>query len=159
MRLRLVFFSWILLGTSFSPALAEVKPANSEHLRSAFVFAERNQWRDASLHADRSGEPAMERLVQWLSYHDPDSGATFDEITSFLEKYPSWPQRRRLMVRAEQAIFKAHAADSDIIAWFEKHAPVTGSGKLALGEARQRSALGGDDSNYRQLIREGWIEG
>jgi len=158
MILRLVFFSVILFWASIPLAIADGRQEASEHARSAFLFADRKQWSDANLHARRSGDPALERLIEWLTYLDPASGASFAEITSFIANHPKWPEARRLRTRAEQAIYNSNVSDHDLIAWFSDNPPVTGNGKLALAEAQMREGLS-DEASRSKLIREGWIHG
>ncbi len=158
MILRLVFFAALGLWLAVGSALADSPQAANEHVRSAFLFAERRQWQDATLHARRSGDPALLRLMEWLSYLDADSGASFTDISGFMTEHPQWPQQKRLQLRAEQAISRSSTSDEALLAWFADYPPITGAGKIAQAEALLRAG-DKDDNIAATLLREGWIAG
>jgi soluble lytic murein transglycosylase len=121
----------------------------------AFDAADSGDWTGAKGLADQGHDPAARRLIQWRYVLDQNSGASFAEIDQFIKNNPDWPARDTLLARAEEAMdptMDPHA----VIAWFAGHDPVTGIGKIRLGEAL---AVTGSTVKGRALIRDGWING
>lgn len=140
------------------PARAEMSQEESEHARSALMFAERRSWTDARGHASETHDPAFAALIDWQYYLDSDSGAGFGEITNFMSVHPGWPEQKRLKIRAELAIKDSGISDNDIVAWFGSETPITGAGKIALAEALDRQQLLAPEQ-AKSLIRDAWKNG
>jgi soluble lytic murein transglycosylase len=126
--------------------------------RNAFQFAERKDWGNALAHAKRASDPVLSKLITWEYVLDSDSGATFEEITNFIETNPNWPEQKKLRLRAETSLHTSKVADKDIIAWFGDTTPVSGIGKIALAEALTRSKKGNPET-INSLIRDAWKGG
>jgi soluble lytic murein transglycosylase len=117
--------------------------------------AARGDWTVARGLASQGHDAIANKIIEWRYLLDKNSGALFADISTFLKDNPDWPDRDVLLARAENAIdpmMDPHA----VVSWFGDRAPVTGIGKVRLGEALSEvgSAIRG-----RDLIREGWIEG
>lgn len=148
-----LFLSGIMVG---SPAVAMTQN-EAEHVRSAFLFSNRKQWRDAILHAKNSNSYVLQTLVEWQSLLDKDSESDFFTINQFLVEHPDWPERRKLLVRAESELAKADIKSDEIIEWFSNTPPITGVGKLTLANALQKSGKGVEKTGA--IIRDAWING
>lgn len=144
----------LLLLTLPQPAWAEA----DEFARNAVEHADKRNWNDAMIHAKRSSAPGIVKLITWQYVLDQDSGASFDEITRFIDENPDWPEMKRLRLRAEQSLKSGGVADNDIIAWFTDNEPVTGIGKIALADA-MRHMRTGDQEKITSLVRDGWKNG
>jgi len=97
----------------------------------------------------------QETLIAWQYVQDPDSGATFEEISDFLEQHPIyWPDEKRIRIRAERTMRAAGLSDNDVIAWFAASPPISGIGKWSYAEALTRQNLHNDEA--AKLIREAW---
>ena len=121
----------------------------------AFSAADRGDWTAAKGLAAQGHDTTANKLIQWRYLLDKNSGASFGEISSFILDNPDWPARDTLFARAEKAI----AAGTDphsVIAFFSGRDPVTGLGKVRLGEALVAT---GSTTRGKELIQEGWIEG
>ncbi len=148
----------LLVAVTATDACAKLSGENLEHARSASEFSERKDWENALAHAKHTGEPAFQKLIQWQYYLDQDSGASFDEITRFIEQNPNWPDQKKLRIRAEMSLKKDNVPDHDVISWFNDSTPITGIGKVALAEALKRNRLASKDK-ITSLIREAWKNG
>ncbi len=138
-------------------APAKAAPKRNTAVQSAFLFAEKGNWDEAKLHAHKSGNSALKKLILWLSLQDQQSGASFGEITRFMEENPDWPKMERLALRAEQAIHSSAVTDAQLTRWFDAHPPVSGAGKVALAElAARKNAPPG---YVAQLLRSAWETG
>jgi len=124
----------------------------------AFIFAQKQQWSEAIAHAKASSDPALIKLITWQYISDSESGASFPEIKSFINKNPNWPDQKKLRIRAELALRQDTAPDNDIIAWFANEKPITGVGKMALVEAQRREKLATAET-MNDMIRDAWRSG
>lgn len=122
--------------------------------RAALQQVEKQQWSKARSTAAQASEPLVGELIDWLYLRDENSGASYQAIAAFIAAHPEWPRRRTLRRRAEKAM-PASLSDAEVLAWFERHAPVSGAGKRQFGEALLAS---GDAGHGETLIREAWIE-
>jgi soluble lytic murein transglycosylase len=145
-------------GPSISPerhaALIHVLSATDRDLYTrAFDAADRGDWLGARGLASQGRDGAGRRLIEWRYLLDKNSGASFDEINAFLKSNPDWPNRDSLYSRAEAAL-DLNMTPPQVIAWFGSRTPVSGMGKVRLGEALVAS---GQTTKGRDLIREAWI--
>jgi len=145
-------------GPTISPerhtALIHILSATDHDLFSrAFDDADHGDWIGAQGLAQQGRDGAAKRLVEWRYLLDKNSGASFDQINAFLKANPDWPNRDTLYSRAEAAL-DLNMTPAQVIAWFGSRAPVSGLGKVRLGEALIAS---GQVTKGRDLIREAWI--
>lgn len=157
------FIGFLVLGLSalcISPfARADTPPpslsAGDQSLAcAALQDAEKERWRQARANAAKASEPLVGELIDWLYMRDPDSGASFKAIAAFIDAHPEWPRLRTLRRHAEKAMPGSTPA-AEVIAWFQRYAPVSGEGKQRFGEALLKS---GDSGHGEALIRQAWIE-
>ncbi len=121
----------------------------------AFDAADRGDWIAARSLAGQGRDGAGRKLIDWRYLLDKNSGASFDEVNAFLKANPDWPNRDTLFSRAENAL-DPNMTPTQVVAWFGSHAPVSGIGKIRLGEALVAT---GQPNKGRDLIRDGWING
>lgn len=152
-------FFYILIALCVAvPAQASLSPDAQEHARSAFSFADGKDWPEARQHARASGEDALVTLIDWQYMLDPDSTASFGEITDFMSGKPDWPDQKKLRIRAEIALRDGATDDASILQWFGRETPITGIGKLALAEALKRQKQASPE-RLAALIRNAWKDG
>ncbi|WP_412776205.1 lytic transglycosylase domain-containing protein [Thalassospira lucentensis] len=98
-------------------------------------------------------DPLLQKAAEWMWLVAPNSGRSFEEITTFIDAHPKWPSQSLLRQRAEEAMTDA-VPDAEILAWFKRSAPVT-----ADGATRQIKALlnVGQVSAATALVRASWI--
>lgn len=93
-------------------------------------------------------------LLKWTMLTRRDTKADFAEIMSFAERRSDWPKFENVLKLAEKTIPGDMPADQ-VIAWFAGQEPLTGEGKLRLGEAYL--ALGQDEFG-KVWIERAWVE-
>jgi len=128
-------------------------PADHDIYSRAFDAADRGDWIAARGLAAQGRDAAGKALVTWRYLLDKNSGATFDEINSFLKANPEWPARDTLFARAEK-VLDFNLSPVQVIAWFGSRAPASGIGKVRLGEAM---IAAGRTTEGRETIRSAWI--
>jgi len=121
----------------------------------AFDAADRGDWLTARSLAAQGRDPVARRLIDWRYMLDRNSGANFADIDSFLKTSQDWPGRDTLNARAEAAL-DLNMTPTQVIAWFGSRQPVSGIGKIRLGEALVAT---GKTAAARDLIRDAWATG
>ena len=127
---------------------------HKSYLINAFKEADRRNWAAALNWARKVKGSTAEKIIQWRRYQDDRSGARFEEIVRFIEANPDWPRRTTLLSNAEKAM-PSNMSDKKVIAWFAGQEPITGQGKLRLGEAylsRGKKEFGAF------WIRDAWVK-
>jgi soluble lytic murein transglycosylase len=120
----------------------------------AFNSGEHGDWVAAKGLASQGHDAVAGKIIQWRYLLDKNSGASFGEISAFLASNPSWPARDTLYARAENAIAPAMDPHA-IVAWFGSRDPVSGIGKIRLGDALVAT---GNAVRGNALIQQGWTE-
>ena len=93
-------------------------------------------------------------FVQWLYLMKSSNNAKFSTYETFIRNNSDFPRIGRLQYLAEQKIYLKNSSPKNIIRWFEDFPPVSGTGKLKLGEAYFDLK---DINNSKELVKEGWI--
>lgn len=100
------------------------------------------------------GDPAAEKLVEWVYLRNEWKSAGYDRINAFLNRNPGWPLAETLSRRAEQSLLHANESPDQIEAHFANGGkPRTGDGMLALARA---AAARGDTKSARQWASRAW---
>ena len=133
---------------------AFLNPADHDLFIRAFDAADHGDWTAAKALAAQGHDSAAKRLVQWRYDLDKNSGASFDDIDTFLKANPDWPMRDTLYARAE-AVFDLNMTPAQVVAWFGGREPASGIGKIRLGEALIATGRAGAG---RDMIRDAWIQ-
>jgi len=129
-------------------------PADHDTFVRAFDAADRGDWTAARGLADQGRDPVAKKLVEWRYLMDKNSGASFGEIDRFLKENADWPDRDILFARAEKAMDPGMDARA-VVAWFGDRDPVSGIGRVRLGEALIAT---GNATRGRDLVRQAWVE-
>ncbi len=158
--LRLMVVLWALMMLA-APAMAaggkvSLTAQDQQTYRRAFDAVKANEWQQALSLTRQGRQPRLNDVIRWTWYQQTGSGASFQEIATFLRTHSHWPRQERLQARAEEAITAATPA-RQIIAFYQSgnRQPVTGDGVLALATALSRA---GQKQQAVQVARRGWIE-
>jgi soluble lytic murein transglycosylase len=118
------------------------------HRKSAFLFAKRQLWNEAITHARLAHDTILAKYFTWEYLKDPESDASFDAITRFLEENPDWPDRGALEKHAEVALMANNPSDAQLNEWFSKHPPHTDMARYKITK---------DPEKLQMMIREAWV--
>ncbi|MBC2777872.1 lytic transglycosylase domain-containing protein [Parasphingopyxis marina] len=99
--------------------------------------------------------PLGEAILQWNRLQQSDS-LPFNDYASFLVSHPDWPGEARMRRVAENQIPATGTSAASLIAFFDRHPPVTPSGALRYAEAL---AATGRNEEARESARRGWRMG
>jgi soluble lytic murein transglycosylase len=120
--------------------------------RSAFAAAKAGDYVSAQRQAAPAKDPLLAKVLLWQALKGGRTGASFGEITAFINQNPDWPAQSALRQRAEEAI--SGVPDSVLRDWFKAHRPVTPYGKLRQAEMMIAS---GQQAAATAQIRDVWI--
>jgi soluble lytic murein transglycosylase len=111
-------------------------------------------WTKARELVQKSGDPAMATLYEWMLYRNDLTGLPFERIASFLKQHPDWPSQKNIQASAERNM-PVNESPTNVLAWFSAHPPVTGEGIIKLLQAGQKI---GQEKTAQELARGAWPE-
>lgn len=124
------------------------------HIEEAWQALAKRSWGPARKHINQVEDKVARDLLTWSLLTRPQTKADFAEIMSFAERRGDWPKIDTVLKLAEKNLPKDMPADQ-VIAWFAGQEPLTGEGKIRLGESY--ITLGQEEFG-KIWIRRAWIE-
>ena len=100
-----------------------------------FSLVKRKRWNSAMKEVKKSRSKLLKNLVMWMYLKEPSNNLTFQDYKRFIDKNPEWPRINRLRYLAEHKINFKNVKPKEVIKFFEKKEPLSGYGKIKLGEA------------------------
>lgn len=119
-----------------------------------FAAADKGDWKEVRRLIAQNPKAPVAKVMTWMLLRAPGNGASFDEIRTFLEANPSWPDRATLTRRAEEAIWTT-GDDAARQKWFANGKAATREGALWLA-AQAESA--GRDAEAAKRYRDLWTD-
>ncbi|MCE7998118.1 MAG: lytic transglycosylase domain-containing protein, partial [Rhodobiaceae bacterium] len=116
---------------------------------------EKGKWMEVRQFARQISDPTAKAILNWLRFQKEGTGSTVAEVVAFQEQHPHWPRQDRLSRRAEEALTDYPMRDADVIAWFATRDPLTGEGKVRLGEALLNNGQRVEGATW---IQRAWVE-
>lgn len=102
----------------------------------------------------RQAGPMRTAIARWEQLIASDR-LGFDDYAGFIMAYPGFPQEQRLQTRAENALARQAAEPGTLVAFFDRHPPVTNSAR-----ARYAVALAGlNRAEAPEVARAAWRGG
>ncbi|MGE0152739.1 MAG: transglycosylase SLT domain-containing protein [Reyranellaceae bacterium] len=136
------------------PAPPPVTAAQGSDLQIALQQADRGQWTEARLAAQRTGQPVAVKYVDWLMYRDGGMPFTFAEVADFVAAAAGWPDMARVRRSAEERLGIDVPLDR-AAAFFAGADAVSGPG--AVRHVEVLSATAGPEA-ARNKARQYWLE-
>lgn len=137
----------------------ELSASDMMHAQSALYFADRQNWRDAVLHARKANNKILPDYVLWRQLRYGESGFDFADYSDFLARNKGWPDEKKLILHAENQLFSDEDGLiplAEKIRWFKSRKPISGRGKIAYASLVDKRQYG---QEVIRMIREAWIEG
>jgi soluble lytic murein transglycosylase len=153
---RIASAACVLLLCLGASARAAALSADDEHIyKQAFDSAHKRRFDLALTSIQDAQDKLLAKVLEWQYCVTSNSGAGFDDITGFIRANPDWPQQSALQRRAEEAITDA-APKSAILAWFDRHPPLSAAGTTAYAKALIDQGRSRDAAD---LVRAFWVSG
>ena len=115
---------------------------------------ENRKWSLALSIAKKAKDKSIYDFIQWRHLLTKGNQASFYDYNTFIKKNENYPRINRIRYLAEHKLSTEKVSPKKIIDWFGINDPLSGFGKLILGESL---ILKGDINKGISLIKEGWI--
>ena len=123
--------------------------------KQAVTLMEKRKWFEAEKTAKKAKDKSIYNFIRWKHLLTSGNNVTFTGYKNFIEKNPKYPRINRLKYLAEhKIIFNESLSTNKIISWFNKNPPLSGYGKIILGQALINK---GNKIDGIRLIKEGWV--
>jgi soluble lytic murein transglycosylase len=115
---------------------------------------EKRQWTSALSLSKKAKDKSIYNYIQWRHLLTTGNQASFYDYLSFIKRNENYPRIGRIRYLAEHKLSTDKISPKKIIDWFDSGEPLSGYGKLILGESFIQT---GDIKKGTSLIKDGWI--
>ena len=122
--------------------------------KKAISEMQKSKWVSALNISKKAKDKSIYNFIQWRHLLTTGNQASFYDYKVFIDSKPEYPRIDRLRYLAEHKLSTANVSPKKIVTWFGANEPLSGYGKMILGESH---LLIGDKSKGTNLIKEGWI--
>ena len=112
------------------------------------------KWPNALKTAKKARDKSIYNFVQWRHLLTKGNKASYYEYRTFIDSNENYPRIGRVRYLAEHKLSTDTISPKKIIEWFSTNEPLSGFGKMILGES---FVLDGNLQKGVSLIKEGWI--
>ena len=124
-----------------------------EVAKAVFEYVDKKQWKLALSDSQKIQDKTIYTLVNWMYLIEPQSGASFNEYSTFIKNHKDWPRINRLKYLAEHKINFDNNSPASIIEYFSNNTPLSGFGRLRLAEAYLEN---NQTDKARTLVKDGF---
>jgi len=122
--------------------------------KKAIKLMEQSKWYDALKEAWKAKDKSIYNFIQWKHLLTTGNKATFNEYNNFIKKNNYYPRINRIQYLAEHKLSSSKISHNQIINWFDGKEPLSGYGKMMLGESLIKN---GQIDKGISFIKSGWI--
>ena len=122
--------------------------------KTSIKYMEQRKWTLAEKTAKKAKDKSIYKFIRWKHLITTGNQLSFYDYKAFIQQSPNYPRIGRVKYLAEHKISTKNLSPKSIIEWFNQHPPLSGFGKLVLGEALISK---GDVVKGKSLIKSGWI--
>ena len=115
---------------------------------------QKSQWTKALSVSKKARDKSIYNFIQWRHLLTAGNQASFYDYLTFIKRNENYPRMGRIRYLAEHKLSTDKISPNKIIDWFNSKEPLSGYGKLILGES---FILAGDITKGTSLIKDGWI--
>ena len=138
-----------------APISAVLSKKDYTYAKEVFLNIKEKKWNAAFRITKKVKDRDFKNLVWWIYLKEKSNKATFTDYINFIDKNPGYPRINRLKYLAEHKINLKTNSPNTVIGWFESSAPLSGFGKIKLGES---FFLKGNLEKASELLKEGWVD-
>jgi soluble lytic murein transglycosylase len=113
-----------------------------------------SKWATSLKTAKKAKDKSIYTFIQWRHLLTKGNKASFYDYKSFIEINENYPRINRIRYLAEHKLSNDLISPKKIIDWFSSNKPLSGFGKMILGES---FILTGNKEDGVNLIKDGWI--
>ena len=115
---------------------------------------EERKWTSALTLSKKAKDKTIYNFIQWRHLLTTGNQASFYDYLAFIKNNENYPRINRIRYLAEHKLSTDKISPKKIIDWFNTSEPLSGFGKLILGESLIRT---GDIEKGKSFIKDGWI--
>ena len=115
---------------------------------------EKRKWTSALTLSKKASDKSIYNFIQWRYLLTTGNQASFYDYLAFIKNNENYPRINRIRYLAEHKLSTDKISPKKIIDWFDSSEPLSGFGKLILGESFIKT---GDIEKGTSLIKDGWI--
>ena len=115
---------------------------------------EKRQWKSALSLSNKAKDKSIYNFIQWRHLLTSGNQASFYDYMVFIKRNENYPRINRIKYIAEHKLSTDKISPNRIINWFGPNQPLSGFGKLILGESLIKT---GNKDKGISLIKSGWI--
>ena len=123
--------------------------------KNIFNLIKKKKWNSALVQSKKVKDKEFKNLVTWLYLKQNGNQATFNDYKKFIDNNSNYPRIGRLRYMAEHKIILENTTPKTVINWFNDIEPLSGTGKIKLGEAYLQI---GEVELGTKLIKAGWTK-
>ena len=122
--------------------------------KKAISEMQKSKWSTSLKTANRARDKSIFNFIQWRHLLTSGNQASFYDYKVFIDQNSHYPRIDRLRYLAEHKLSTAKISPKKIINWFENKEPLSGYGRIILGESY---ILNGNLEKGNRFIKEGWV--
>ncbi len=130
------------------------KKKDFEIAKKAISEMKQAKWPNALKTAKRAKDKSIYNFIQWRHLLTKGNKASYYDYKTFIDSNEDYPRLGRIKYLAEHKLSTDTISPKKIINWFGIDEPLSGFGKMILGES---IILNGDSQKGVSYIKEGWI--
>lgn len=115
---------------------------------------EKSQWSTALSLSKKAKDRSIHNFITWRHLLTTGNQANFYDYMAFIKTNKNYPRINRIRYLAEHKLSTDKISPKKIIDWFDANEPLSGYGKLILGESFIQT---GNIEKGKSLIKGGWI--
>jgi soluble lytic murein transglycosylase len=96
---------------------------------------QKSRWTSSLKIAKKAKDKSIYNFIQWRYLSTPGNQASFFDYKVFIERNSNYPRMDKLRSLAEHKLSTSQISPKKIINWFDQNEPITGYGKMILGES------------------------
>jgi soluble lytic murein transglycosylase len=112
------------------------------------------KWANALKTAKKANDKSIYNFIQWRHLLTKGNRASYYDYKSFIDINEDYPRIGRVKYLAEHKLSTDIVSPKKIINWFSTTEPLSGFGKMILGES---FILTGNNEKGIKFVKEGWI--
>ncbi len=147
----------LIAGTKKTDTAKKSKYYNKkdfEIAKKAILEMKQAKWSNALKTAKKAKDKSIYNFIQWRHLLTKGNKASYYDYKTFIDKNKDYPRLGRIKYLAEHKLSTDTVSPKKIIDWFDVNEPLSGFGKMILGES---IILNGNLQKGISYIKEGWI--
>ncbi|HPF77814.1 MAG TPA: hypothetical protein PLF01_00860, partial [Alphaproteobacteria bacterium] len=142
----------LVLLAAFMPLPVKANSQETQIVVAALKQVDRGNISQAKATISRVSSPTARAVVDWYAYTKGNSGASFQEMSSFVSAHPEWPLLDTIRLEAEKNMTDG-VPNATLLRWFRENSPITAK---SMDRYAQALISQGEAAQARKFLRTWW---